>query len=179
MPALPSGVRGAVITGWGTALGPTTLTNHDLEKTLDTSHEWIVERSGIHERHVDGTTVGMSVESGRKALEMAGVDPTDIDALVLATTTPYDFVEEFARSLGFDDVMVVVAWDPPRSCRIEKRGRVVKGWAEVHVEPTPHGSRVVWREVAHTVGVPRFAARLEEAAGRRLFGRVVDHLLRT
>jgi carbon monoxide dehydrogenase subunit G len=81
--------------------------------------------------------------------------------------------------LGFDDVMDVVAWDPPRSCRIEKRGRVVKGWAEVHVEPTPHGSRVVWREVAHTVGVPRFAARLEEAAGRRLFGRVVDHLLRT
>ncbi len=59
--------------------------------------------------------------------------------------------------LGFDDVMDVVAWDPPRSCRIEKRGRVVKG----------------------TVGVPRFAARLEEAAGRRLFGRVVDHLLRT
>lgn len=81
--------------------------------------------------------------------------------------------------IGFDDVMDVVAWDPPRSCRIEKRGRVVTGWAEVHVEPTPHGSRVVWREVAHTVGVPRFAARLEEAAGRRLFGRVVDHLLRT
>lgn len=81
--------------------------------------------------------------------------------------------------VGFDDVMDVVAWDPPRSCRIEKRGRVVKGWAEVHVHPTPHGSRVVWREVAHTVGVPRFAARLEEAAGRRLFGRVVDHLLRT
>jgi 3-oxoacyl-[acyl-carrier-protein] synthase-3 len=64
------------------------LTNHDLEKTLETSHDWIVERSGIHERHVGGTTAGLSIESGRKALEMSGVDPASIDALVLATTTP-------------------------------------------------------------------------------------------
>lgn len=88
MPAVPSGVRGAVITGWGTALPPKVLTNHDLEKTLETSHDWIVERSGIHERHVGGTTAGLSIESGRKALEMSGVDPASIDALVLATTTP-------------------------------------------------------------------------------------------
>jgi carbon monoxide dehydrogenase subunit G len=80
--------------------------------------------------------------------------------------------------IGFDDVMDVVRWDPPRSCRIEKRGRVVTGWAELSVTPVAGGSRVVWREVAHWIGVPRFAARLEEAAGRRLFGRVVDHLLR-
>ena len=52
MPALPSGVRGAVITGWGTSLPPKILTNHDLEQMMDTSHEWIVERSGIHQRHV-------------------------------------------------------------------------------------------------------------------------------
>lgn len=88
MPAVPPGVRGAVVTGWGTALPPKVLTNHDLEKTLDTSHDWIVERSGIHERHVGGTTAGLSIESGRKALEMSGVDPASIDALVLATTTP-------------------------------------------------------------------------------------------
>lgn len=80
--------------------------------------------------------------------------------------------------VGFDDVMDVVTWDPPRFCRIEKRGRVVKGWAELTVEPSGHGSRVVWREEAHWIGVPRFAARVEEAAGRALFGRVVDHLLR-
>ena len=88
MPAIPAGVRGAVITGWGTALPPTVVTNHDLEKTIDTTHEWIVERSGIHQRHVGGTTAGLSIESGRKALEMSGVDPMSIDALVLATTTP-------------------------------------------------------------------------------------------
>ena len=88
MPAIPSNVRGAVITGWGTALPPKVLTNHDLEQTLDTSHDWIVERTGIHERHVGGTTVGLSVEAGRKALDMSGVDPLAIDALILATTTP-------------------------------------------------------------------------------------------
>jgi 3-oxoacyl-[acyl-carrier-protein] synthase III len=88
MPALPSGVRGAVITGWGTALGPKTLTNKDLEQMVETSDEWIVERTGIKERHVGGTTVGLSIESGRAALDMSGVDLTEIDALVLATTTP-------------------------------------------------------------------------------------------
>jgi 3-oxoacyl-[acyl-carrier-protein] synthase III len=88
MPALPSGVRGAVITGWGSALGPKILTNKDLEQMVETSDEWIVERTGIRQRHVGGTTVGMSAESGRAALDMSGVDLAEIDALVLATTTP-------------------------------------------------------------------------------------------
>jgi 3-oxoacyl-[acyl-carrier-protein] synthase-3 len=82
------GARGAVISGWGTALPPKVLTNHDLEETLDTSDAWIVERTGIRERHVGGTTVGMSIEAGRQALEMSGVALADIDGLVLATTTP-------------------------------------------------------------------------------------------
>ena len=88
MPAVPNGTRGAVITGWGTALPDRIVTNHDLEQTMDTSHDWIVERTGIRERHVGGTTAGLSVESGRRALEMSGVDPADIDLLILATTTP-------------------------------------------------------------------------------------------
>lgn len=88
MPAIRPGVTGAVITGWGTALPHKTLTNHDLEEFLDTSDEWIVERTGIRERRVGGTTAGLSIESGRTALEMSGLDPADIDALVLATTTP-------------------------------------------------------------------------------------------
>jgi len=88
MPRTPSGTRGAVITGWGTALPPKVLTNHDLEQMFDTSDEWIVERTGIRERHVGGTTVGLSIESGRQALEMSGVDPARIDGLILATTTP-------------------------------------------------------------------------------------------
>jgi len=88
MPSIPPGLRGATITGWGTALPPKVLTNHDLEAMFATSHDWIVERTGIHERHVGGTTAGLSIDAGRKALDMSGVDPSTIDALVLATTTP-------------------------------------------------------------------------------------------
>ena len=88
MPATPAGVRGATITGWGTAVPPKVLTNKDLEEMFETSDEWIIERTGIHERRVGGTTTGLSIESGRKALEMSGVDLSEVDALVLATTTP-------------------------------------------------------------------------------------------
>ena len=88
MPAVPQGVRGGVITGWGTALPPKVLTNHDLEGMFETDHDWIVERTGIHQRHVGGTTTDLSVEAGRKAIEMSGVDPAEIDTLILATTTP-------------------------------------------------------------------------------------------
>lgn len=88
MARVPDGVRGAAITGWGTAVPDQVVTNHDLERTLDTNHDWIVERTGISERRVGGTTAGLSVESGRQAIERAGLQPGDIDALVLATTTP-------------------------------------------------------------------------------------------
>lgn len=89
MPKIQPGVRGAVITGWGTALPPKTLTNADLQEMgLDTSDEWIVERTGIRERRVGGTTAGLSSEAGRAALTMSGIDPASIDAVVLATTTP-------------------------------------------------------------------------------------------
>lgn len=81
--------------------------------------------------------------------------------------------------LAFDDPMEVTVWDPPRHCRIEKRGRVVTGWAEIDVEPLDIGCRVVWREVAHTTGVPAAFGRVEAAAGQALFSRVLDRLLRT
>jgi len=88
MPTVPNGVRGGVITGWGSALPPKVLTNHDLEGMFETDHDWIVDRTGIHQRHVGGTTTDLSVESGRKAIDMSGIDPATIDTLVLATTTP-------------------------------------------------------------------------------------------
>jgi 3-oxoacyl-[acyl-carrier-protein] synthase-3 len=88
MPAIHPGARGGVISGWGTALPDKVITNHELAETMDTSHEWIVARTGIHERRVGGTTIGLSIESGRAALEMSGLDPSEIDAVVLATTTP-------------------------------------------------------------------------------------------
>ncbi len=88
MPIIPNSAINGVITGWGRALPETIVTNSDLAKTLDTSDEWIRERTGIEQRHIGGTTASLSIESGRKALEMSGVDPLSIDALILATTTP-------------------------------------------------------------------------------------------
>jgi hypothetical protein len=81
--------------------------------------------------------------------------------------------------LGFDDPMEVVAWDPPRFCRLEKRGRVMLGWAEISVWPSGSGSKVVWREVAHLRGVPRALAGVERAAGTAVFRRVLRRLTRT
>lgn len=88
MPATPANVRGAIITGWGTSLPERVVTNEDLSRTLDTSDDWIRERSGIRERHIGGTTAELSVESARRAMAMAGVAPQDIDVLILSTTTP-------------------------------------------------------------------------------------------
>lgn len=80
--------RGSWVSGWASALPNKVVTNYDLEKTLDTTHEWIVERTGIHSRHIGGTTHSLSVESGRAAIERAGLTAADIDMVVLATTTP-------------------------------------------------------------------------------------------
>jgi 3-oxoacyl-[acyl-carrier-protein] synthase-3 len=76
------------IVGWGTALPDKTVTNHDLEARLDTSDEWITERTGIRERRIGDSTAELAVEAGRNALERAGLEPSDIDMVVLATTTP-------------------------------------------------------------------------------------------
>ena len=88
MPIIPKTAMNGVITGWGRALPEKVVTNSELAKTMDTSDEWIRERTGIERRHIGGTTASLSIESGRKAIEMAGVDPLTIDALILATTTP-------------------------------------------------------------------------------------------
>ena len=88
MPIIPSQAIGAKIIGWGTSLPTKIVTNDDLSKTIDTSDEWIRERTGIERRHIGGTTASLSIESGRKAIDKAGIDPLSIDALVLSTTTP-------------------------------------------------------------------------------------------
>ncbi len=81
-------MAGTRLTGWGTALPEKVLTNADLEGWLDTSDEWIVERTGIRERRVGGVTSDLAVQAGQAALSKAGRRPEDVDALVLATSTP-------------------------------------------------------------------------------------------
>ena len=80
--------RGSRITGWGTALPDQVVTNADFEARLDTSDAWITERTGIKERRFGGTTASLAAEAGRKALESAGLLPSDVELLVLSTTTP-------------------------------------------------------------------------------------------
>jgi 3-oxoacyl-[acyl-carrier-protein] synthase III len=116
MPATPPGIRGAVVTGWGTALPPKILTNDDLAQTIDTNDQWIRERTGIHERHVGGTTAGLSIESGRKAIEMAGIDPKEITALVLATTTPDRTVPATATTVQNELGLRCGAFDVNAAC---------------------------------------------------------------
>lgn len=88
MPHIPSTARGARFIGWGTSLGHRIVTNDDLTASMETNDEWIRERTGIHRRHVGGSTAELSTISGKAALDMAGIDPKSIDALILATTTP-------------------------------------------------------------------------------------------
>jgi 3-oxoacyl-[acyl-carrier-protein] synthase-3 len=79
------------ITGTGSYLPEKILTNHDLEETLDTTHEWIVERTGIEERRIaadDQKTSDLAKIAAQRAMEMAGKTAEDIDLIVFATTTP-------------------------------------------------------------------------------------------
>ncbi len=78
------------ITGTGGYLPEKILTNSDLEKMVDTTDQWIVERTGIRKRHVAAEgeyTCDLAEKAARKAIEMAGLDPQEIDLIVVATTT--------------------------------------------------------------------------------------------
>ena len=81
------------ITGVGHYVPDHVVTNHDLEKLMDTSDEWIQERSGIVERRFyipseKGSTAKMAFNASKIAMERAGVTPDDIDAIVFATLSP-------------------------------------------------------------------------------------------
>jgi 3-oxoacyl-[acyl-carrier-protein] synthase-3 len=96
--------RGFAITGWGSALPERVVTNYDIMTLFDTSDEWIVERTGIHERRAAdgpfvapppssptggmGTTARLATEAGANALARAGLTGADIDLLILCTTSP-------------------------------------------------------------------------------------------
>ena len=81
----------SVITGTGSALPRNCVTNADLAERVDTSDEWIVERTGIRQRYIaqeDETTSSLATEAARAALEAAGVDASEIGLIILATATP-------------------------------------------------------------------------------------------
>lgn len=106
--------------GVGGALPSRQVTNAELAKQVDTSDEWIVERTGIRSRYIAGdgeTTASLATDAARAALEHAGVDARDIDLIVLATATPDQTFPSSATkvqaALGIDDC---IAFDVHAVC---------------------------------------------------------------
>ncbi|HZW08772.1 MAG TPA: hypothetical protein VFF69_02615, partial [Phycisphaerales bacterium] len=86
-------LSGVAIAGTGSALPRRVVTNQDLEKLMDTSDEWIVQRTGIHERRIRDDAEGestsfLAAQALRRAMEAAGVGADDLDLIICATMTP-------------------------------------------------------------------------------------------
>ena len=113
-------MRRSLVLGVGSALPQRKVTNEELAKQVDTSDEWIVERTGIRNRYVAGdgeTTASLATDAARRALEHAGVAAIDIDLIVLATATPDQTFPSSATkvqaSLGISDC---IAFDVHAVC---------------------------------------------------------------
>jgi 3-oxoacyl-[acyl-carrier-protein] synthase-3 len=88
---MPRSLSGVHLTGWGAYAPSLKLTNADLEKMVDTNDEWIVTRTGIRERRIAGpdeTTASMAAVAGLRAIATAGLEPDDIDLIIVGTLTP-------------------------------------------------------------------------------------------
>jgi 3-oxoacyl-[acyl-carrier-protein] synthase-3 len=112
--------RRSVLAGTGSALPPRRVTNQELAERIDTTHEWIVERTGIHARHIAGdgeSTATLATEAAKKALAAAGIAPAEIGLIVLATATPDQTFPASATlvqtALGIDDC---IAFDVAAVC---------------------------------------------------------------
>jgi 3-oxoacyl-[acyl-carrier-protein] synthase-3 len=85
-------VRYAHVAGWGKYVPTKVITNEDLARSVETSDEWIVSRTGIRERRIAAspkeTTATMSFEAAKQALEVAGITPNDLGLIIIATVTP-------------------------------------------------------------------------------------------
>jgi 3-oxoacyl-[acyl-carrier-protein] synthase-3 len=108
--------RGGVITGHGIAVPDKVVTNEDLSLTLDTNDAWIQERTGIRERRIGGTTSGLAIEAGLAALAKAGRRPDEIDAVILATTTPDQIVPGTSATVQDGIGVIGGAFDVNAAC---------------------------------------------------------------
>lgn len=102
----------AKITALGCYVPPGILTNHDLEKMVDTNDQWIVERTGIHTRHIADKSVATSdlaVNAALKVLERRGIAPTELDAVIVCTVTP-DMLFPATACLVQDRIGAKGAW---------------------------------------------------------------------
>jgi 3-oxoacyl-[acyl-carrier-protein] synthase III len=109
--------RGGVITGVGTAVPEQIVTNADLEKLMDTTDEWIVERTGIKQRHWgDRGPSSLATEACQKAMDAAGVKAADIDLLILATCSPEFLLPGSSAQVQHDLGLKCGAFDLNAAC---------------------------------------------------------------
>lgn len=184
MPAIPDSARGARFIGWGTSLGHKVLTNDELTKDMDTDDEWIRERTGIHRRHIGGSTAELSTASGLAALKMAGIDPKSIDALVLATTTPDRTVPATSATVQNALGLACGAFDVNAACSgfvyglVVAHGLIAVGAERIMVIGTDSLSRIIdWtdRNTAPLFADGSGAAIIESTKGHgQLLGWDID-----
>jgi hypothetical protein len=108
-------------------------------------------------------------------ISLVGLIRQDVGARFVARTS--------LGPLHIDDPMEVTYWQPPSDagpgvCRVDKRGRVIRGWTVITVTPSQEGSVVHWQEDASIKYLGPLASWPNRLAGRRLFGRLLDGLLR-
>ena len=116
MTLTPKETTGMRISGWGVALPERIVTNDELSQTLDTNNEWILERSGIAERRIGGSTGSLAIEAGKRALDSAGVTPESIDLLIIATTTPDDQIPATSSKVQHELGLTCGAMDVNAAC---------------------------------------------------------------
>ena len=102
--------------GWGIGLPDRIVTNDELSLTLDTSDEWIAERTGIRQRYIGGTARSLGTLAGRNAMADAGVEPEDIDFCLLATTSPDRMAPATAVLIAHDLGLSCPAMDLNAAC---------------------------------------------------------------
>lgn len=118
-PAATDGIVAAGLSGLGVALPDTVVTNADWERVLDTSDEWITTRTGIRERRraaPEETTSDLAGRAARAALADAGLEPSDIGAVIVATTTPDHVIPQTAPTVAAGLGLEVPAFDVGAGC---------------------------------------------------------------
>jgi 3-oxoacyl-[acyl-carrier-protein] synthase-3 len=110
---------GIAITGSGSAKLDVTLTNHQLSQMVETSDEWITSRTGIRERRlveVQGSLSAIAARAAQEALDMAGIAATDLDLILLATSTPDDLFGTACKIQALLGASQAVAFDMTAAC---------------------------------------------------------------
>ncbi len=102
--------------GWGMAVPERIVTNEELSRTLDTTDEWIFERTGIRERRVGGSSSSLGAAAAQKALDDARVSASSVDFVVLATTTPDNLIPASAPLIANALGITAPAFDVNAAC---------------------------------------------------------------